>query len=160
MRFSVIRISFTFIDFHYWGLFWDSLFYCLAFCGNQLFEFYRSSTDWLSHDAGSGCGESWNRLLTVLYLFFFFVYLCFAFVWLFHGYLLRTFLVNFLDDIYFNRSFNWYIGNFLIELHFIFIAFILILTFLLCFWSCSGRYSFYTFCLMHSLKKVFEQTEI
>ena len=29
-----------------------------------------------------------------------------------------------------------------------------------CFWSYSGRYSFYTFCLMDSLKKVFEQTEI
>ena len=27
-----------------------------------------------------------------------------------------------------------------------------------CFWSYSGRYSFYTFCLMGSLKKVFEQT--
>ena len=56
--------------------------------------------------------------------------------------------------INFNRSFNLYIGNFLIELHFIFIAFILLLIVLLCFWSYSGRYSFYTFCLMHSHKKV------
>ena len=82
MRFAVIRKSFqfTFIDFYYWSLFWDSLFYCLAFCGNLLFEFYRSSTDWLSHDGGSGCGESWNRLLTVLDLFFFFclLVLCFC----------------------------------------------------------------------------------
>ena len=60
----------------------------------------------------------------------------------------------------FGKSFNLYIRNFLIELHFVFIAFILLLIVLLCFWSYSGRYSFYTFCLMHSLKKVFEQTEI
>ena len=31
---------------------------------------------------------------------------------------------------------------------------------LLSFWSYLGRYSFYTFCLIHSLKKVFQQTEI
>ena len=74
--------------------------FVLLFWGNQLFEFYRRSTDRLSHDAGSGCGESWNRLLAVLYLFFFFVYLCFAFVWLLQGYFLRTCLVNYLDDIY------------------------------------------------------------
>ena len=61
----------VFIDFYYWSLFWDSLFYCLTFCRNQLFQFYRNSTDWLSHDAGSGCGRSRNKLLTVLYLFFF-----------------------------------------------------------------------------------------
>ena len=42
-----------------------------AFCGNQLFEFYRNSTDWLQHDTGSGWGESPNTLLTVLYFFFF-----------------------------------------------------------------------------------------
>ena len=47
------------------------LLYCLAFCGNQLFDFYRNSADWLPHDAGSGCGESRNRLQTVVYLFFF-----------------------------------------------------------------------------------------
>ena len=47
--------------------------------------------------------------------------------------------------INFNRSFNLYIGNFLIELHFIFIAFILILIVLLYFWSYSGGYSFHTF---------------
>ena len=34
-----------------------------------------------------------------------------------------------------------------------FIAFILLLIFILCFRSFLGRYSFYTFCLMHSLKK-------
>ena len=61
--------------------------------------------------------------------------------------------------INFNRFFNLHIGNFLIELHFIFIAFILFLIVILCFWSYSGRHSFYTFRLMHSLKKVFEQTE-
>ena len=72
MRFAVIQIFwFTFIDFYYWSLFWDSLFYCVAFCRDHLFGFYRNSTDWLSHDVGSGCGESWNRLLTVLYPFFF-----------------------------------------------------------------------------------------
>ena len=73
MRFAVIWISFqfTFIEFYYWSLFWNSLLYCLAFCGNQLFEFYRNSTDWLPHDAGSGCGESRNRLITVLYSFLF-----------------------------------------------------------------------------------------
>ena len=47
--------------------------------------------------------------------------------------------------INFNRSFNLYIGIFLIELHFIFIAFILLLIVLLCFWSYSGTYSFYTY---------------
>ena len=132
--------------------------YCLAFCGNQLFEFYRNSTDWLSHDVGSGCGESWNRLLTALYLFIFcLLVLCFCVA------NSRVFFeyVSFINLlINFNRCFNLYIGNFLIELHFIFIAFILLLIVLLCFWSYSGRYSFYTFCLMHSLKKVFEQTEI
>ena len=73
MCFSVTRISFwfTFIDFYYWSLFRDSLLYWLAFCGNQFFKFYRNSTDWLPHDVGSGCGESRNRLLTVLYRFFF-----------------------------------------------------------------------------------------
>ena len=59
--------------------------------------------------------------------------------------------------IKFNRSFNLHIENFLIELHFIFIAFVLLLIALLCFWSYSGRYSFF----MHSLKVFeFEQTEI
>ena len=43
-------------------------------CGNQLFEFYQNSTDWLPHDAGSGCGESQKRLVTVLYPFFSFVF--------------------------------------------------------------------------------------
>ena len=74
MYFAVIWISFypllvTFIT--CWSLFWDSLLYCITYGGNQLFEFYRNSTDWLPHDAGSGCGESRNRLITVLYLFFF-----------------------------------------------------------------------------------------
>ena len=42
-----------------------------ASCGKQLFEFYRNSTYWLPHDAGSGCWEFQNRLLTALYPFFF-----------------------------------------------------------------------------------------
>ena len=76
MRFAVIRISFqfAFIYFYYLTLYWDSLLYCLAFCRNQLFEFYRNSSDWLPHNAGSECGESRNRLLTVLYPFFFFFF--------------------------------------------------------------------------------------
>ena len=73
MRFAVIRIPFyfTFIDFYFKSLSRDSLLYCLGFCGKQLFKFYGNSTDWLPHDAGSGCGESQNRLLIVLYFFFF-----------------------------------------------------------------------------------------
>ena len=66
---SIILIHFYW--FSYGRLFWDSLLYCLAFCGNHLFEFYCNSTDSLPHDAGSGCGESRSRLLTVLYPFFF-----------------------------------------------------------------------------------------
>ena len=56
----------------YWllllSLFWDSLPYYLAFCGNQLFEFYRNPTDWLLHHAGSGCVKPRNRLLTGFYI--------------------------------------------------------------------------------------------
>ena len=123
----------------YWFLLVGSvprfLVYCLTFCRNQLF-------------AGSGYGESRNRLLTVLYLFFclLMLYFCVAPSQVFFEHV-------------FGKSFNLYIRNFLIELHFVFIAFILLLIVLLCFWSYSGRYSFYTFCLMHSLK-VFEQTKI
>ena len=58
--------------------------------------------------------------------------------------------------INFSGPFNLYIGNFLIELHFIFIALILLLIVLLCFWSYSARYSFYTFCLIHSLKFLYK----
>ena len=42
----------------------------VVFCGNQLFEFYRNSTQWFPHDARFACGESWNKLLTDLYQFF------------------------------------------------------------------------------------------
>ena len=87
----------------------------------------------------SGCGESRNRLLTLLYLFFFYlVVLCFCVApsRVFFEYM----LANFLDDIInFNRSFNLYIGNFLFHLHSIFIAFILLLIVLLCFSSYSGK---------------------
>ena len=59
----------------YWLSLLDSnlrfLLYCLAFCGDQLFEFYRNSYDWLPRSAVSECGKSQNRLLTVLYPFFF-----------------------------------------------------------------------------------------
>ena len=48
-----------------------ALLYCLAFWGDQLFEFYCNPTDLLPHDAESGCGESRNRLITILYPFFF-----------------------------------------------------------------------------------------
>ena len=44
-------------------------------------------------------------------------------------------------------------------LHIILIAFILLIVFS-CFGGYIGRYIFYTFCLMYSLKKVFEQTEL
>ena len=67
--FTIILIHYYW--FYYWSLFWDYLLYCLAFCGNQLFEFCCNSTDWLPHDAGSECEEFRNRLLTVLYSFFF-----------------------------------------------------------------------------------------
>ena len=71
------------------------------FCENQFFEFYRNSTDWLPHYAGSECGESRNRLQTVLYPFSsFFVYLYFTFIELLRGYFLSTCLANFLDKIY------------------------------------------------------------
>ena len=41
----------------------------LVFCRNQLFDFYRNSTDWLPRDARSGCGDSRNRLQIVLHVF-------------------------------------------------------------------------------------------
>ena len=84
-----------------------SLLYCFAFCGNQLFKFHRNSNDWLPHDVGSGCGKSRKRLLTVLYLFFFyFLVLYFDIVpsWVFFEYVscthFRWYLINF------NRPFN------------------------------------------------------
>ena len=62
----------------YWLLLLESVLQfpasCLAFCLNQLFEFYWDSSDWLSRDKGSGCGESRNRLQTVLYIDFCFFY--------------------------------------------------------------------------------------
>ena len=48
------------------------LLYCLAFCGNQSFEFYRNSTDLLPHDTGSGSGECRNSLQTVISFLFLF----------------------------------------------------------------------------------------
>ena len=64
-RFIVFSILFlfSFIEFYYWSLSWDSLFYCFAFCGN---DFYCGSTDWLLHDAGPGCEESRNILQKAL----------------------------------------------------------------------------------------------
>ena len=118
MRVFVIGIwfYFTFIDFYYLSMFWDSLLYSLAFCGNQLFKSYHNSTDWLEYDAGSECGESQYKLLTVLNPFFaFFVYLYFTFIELLQGYFLSPSFENFLDEIYsFNRSFNLYIENSLV----------------------------------------------
>ena len=70
---NVLSFSFTFIDFYYWILFFDSLLQCLLFCGNHLFYFYRDLTDWLPHDATSGCGDSQNRLQIVLHVF---IYVC------------------------------------------------------------------------------------
>ena len=55
-------------------------FICLAFCRNQLFKFYRNSMDWLPHYAGSGCGDSRIRLLTVLYLFFFCLHVLYFYI--------------------------------------------------------------------------------
>ena len=65
-HFSVILIHFYWL--FYWILFWDSLFQCFAFCGNQIFDFYWDSTDWLPCDEGSGCGESWNSLQTAFHM--------------------------------------------------------------------------------------------
>ena len=55
-------------------LFWDSLLYCLAFCGNQLFELFLSQFNWLlPHDAGSGCGgileQITNSFISFLFMF-------------------------------------------------------------------------------------------
>ena len=75
------------------------------------------------------------------YIFSFFVYFCFPFVWLLHAYFLSTcldLLKLTMIFINFNRCFNLYLGNFLIELCFIFIVFILLLIVLLSFWSYSG----------------------
>ena len=76
MRFAIIwsKFQFSFIEF------WDYLLYCLAFWRNQVFDFDRNSTDCLPHDAKSGCGESQNRLRTVLYLLFFFLLVLYFYV--------------------------------------------------------------------------------
>ena len=145
----------------YWNLFWDSLLYCIAFYGNQFFEFYRNSTDWLPHDAESGCGESRNRLITVLYLFFllftWLLLLYSSFAGIFWVRILQTFWMIFIN---FNRSLILHTEKFFNSTSLYIYCFIVLLIVLLCFWSYVGRYSFYTFCLMHNLKKVFEQTEI
>ena len=55
----------------------------------SLFEFYHTSTDWLPHDLGSGCGESQNRLLTVLQPFFFCLFILYFYIapsWVFFQY--------------------------------------------------------------------------
>ena len=64
------------------SLIWSSLslFYSLAFCANQLSEFCRNWTVWLPHDSGYGCGESRNRLLTVLYSFFFGLFVLYFYI--------------------------------------------------------------------------------
>ena len=41
---------------------------------HKLFDFYCNSTDWLPHDARSGCGDSKNRLQIVLHVFM--IYMC------------------------------------------------------------------------------------
>ena len=76
MRFAIIwsNFQFSFIEF------WDYLLYCLSFRRNQVFDFDRNSTDCLPHDARSGCGESQNRLRTVLYLLFFFLLVLYFYV--------------------------------------------------------------------------------
>ena len=149
------------IDFYYWSLFWDSLLYCLAFCGNQLFEFYQNSSDWLPHDAGSGCRLSRSRLLTVLYLFFFYLLVLYfyiassqVFFKCVSGKLFRWYLLILIFLVYreFFNSTSFYIYGF-------YSAFNCSFLFLELF-NCSGRYSFYTFCLMHSLKKAVQQTDI
>ena len=84
--------------------------YCLAFCGNQSFEFYRNSTDWLPHDAGFGCGES--QIANSFILSFFCLLVLYFYIAP-----LRVFFeyvsCKLINDINFNRSFNWYIGIFL-----------------------------------------------
>ena len=88
-------------------------------------------------DAGSGCDECQNRLLTVLYpLFFLFLYTCFL--------ILYSFFVGLLEYVS-CKYFKLYLLILIGPLSFVFLEY-------------SGRYSFYIFCLMHSFKKVFEQT--
>ena len=75
---------------------------------------YYKSTDWLPHDVGYECQESRNRIVTVLYPFFFCL-LFFTFIQLLRGYFFSTFLANVLEIfINFNGSFDFFIGNFLI----------------------------------------------
>ena len=140
--FTIILIHYYW--FYYWSLFWDYLLYCLAFCGNQLFEFCCNSTDWLPHDAGSECEEFRNRLLTVLYSFFFCLLVLYFYIApsrVFFQYVsckrFRWCLlisIGLLTCIYGIFKFNFI-------LYFSFIC-------SLCFWSYLDRYSFYTFCLM------------
>ena len=52
---------FAFIDFITGACSEIPCFIVSLFCGNQLFESYCNSTDWLPHDAGSRCGKSRNR---------------------------------------------------------------------------------------------------
>ena len=77
-------------------LFWDSLLYCLAFCGNQLFELYRNSTDCCHMMRDLSVGESRNRLLTVLYPFF----LCLPALYFYIAPLRIFFQYLYLDNIY------------------------------------------------------------
>ena len=117
MLFSVIWISleFTFIDF-ITGI--CSLLYCLVFCGNQAFEFYCNSADWLPHDARSGREESRKRLLTVLYPFFFCLLVLYIYI------APSQVIFEFVSG----ELFRWYLLILIglltcVELHFIFIAF-------------------------------------
>ena len=98
MCFTVIWISlyFTFLDFYYWSLFWDSLLYCLTFCGNQLFEFCCNYIDWLSHYVGSGCGRGiseqiTNSFVSFLLLFTYTLRLCSSLAVIFWVHFLLTF---------------------------------------------------------------------
>ena len=121
------------------NLFWDSLLY---------------STDWLLHDVGSEREESWNRLLTVLYPFFSCLLVLYFYIApsrvLFEylscklcGWYLLI-LIGLLTCI--QRIFKF---NFLLYL---LLLFYFELSLSVLFWSYLGRYSFYTFCLMYSLR--------
>ena len=55
---SFLLFYFTFIDFYYWILFWNSLLQCLSFCGNQLFDFYQLTGCHVMRDLGVGILET------------------------------------------------------------------------------------------------------
>ena len=110
----------------------------------------------------------YRRINTCMYTYIY-IYVCvcltfsfqFSLMWLLCGYFLSAFLANSLDGIfYFNKSFNLYIDNFLIEPRFVFIAFILFFIVLLGFLSNLGQIQFLLFPLMlNVLRRFFSKSK-